>query len=132
MSGTKLRLTVGHVGAGLRSDDWRMAEEHDRVMIDHISNLVFAPTKGAAENAVRDYVKGKVHVTSSTVLDAAQRGIALVKEHSTILEDLNVEPGERVVFKAHGEENVEGRDVLADPLAIIERTVAETALDVVY
>jgi len=132
LAARKLRLTVGHVEAGLRSDDWRMPEEHNRVMIDHISDHLFAPTEGAAENARKDNVKGKVHVTGNTVVDAAQRGMALAEERSTILQDLALDQGEYVVFTAHREENVDDPDVLGNLLTIIERTVDEVGLDVVY
>jgi len=132
LAARKLRLTVGHVEAGLRSDDWRMPEEHNRVMIDHISDHLFAPTEGTAENAREDNVKGEIHVTGNTVVDAAQRGMTLADERSTVLQDLSIDPGEYGVFTAHREENVDDPDVLRDLLTIIERTVDEIGLDVVY
>ncbi|RLB01756.1 MAG: UDP-N-acetylglucosamine 2-epimerase (non-hydrolyzing), partial [Deltaproteobacteria bacterium] len=42
-----VNIKVAHVEAGLRSGDWRMPEEHNRVMIDHISDYLFPPTKKA-------------------------------------------------------------------------------------
>jgi len=132
LAARKLRLTVGHVEAGLRSDDWRMPEEHNRVMIDHISDHLFAPTEGAAQNARDDNVNGAVHVTGNTVVDAAKRGMALAEERSTVLQNLALDQDEYAVFTAHREENVDDPDVLRDLLTIIERTIAEAGLDVVY
>jgi UDP-N-acetylglucosamine 2-epimerase (non-hydrolysing) len=132
LAARKLRLTVGHVEAGLRSDDWRMPEEHNRVMIDHISDYLFAPTEQAHQNAIRDNVKGEVHVTGNTVVDAAQRGMELAEERSDILDRISVTPNKYIVFTAHREENVDDRTVLVDLLTILERTVAETDHEVVY
>src|SRR2546427_7506178 len=42
--GRKLSLTVGHVEAGLRSFDWRMAVEHNGIMVEHLADIRFAPT----------------------------------------------------------------------------------------
>ena len=49
LAARKLRLGLGHVEAGERSYDWRMPEEHNRRIMDHISGLLFATgEKGAA------------------------------------------------------------------------------------
>lgn len=132
LAARKLGLTVGHVEAGLRSDDWRMPEEHNRVIIDHISDHLFAPTEQARRNAIEDNVKGEVHVTGNTVVDAAQRGMHLAKERSNVLERLGLDADKYIVFTAHREENVDEAEVLADLLAIIERTVNKTGREVVY
>ena len=58
LAARKLQIEVGHIEAGLRSNDWRMPEEHNRVMIDHISEYLFAPTEKAKENLIKDNVKG--------------------------------------------------------------------------
>ncbi|HMH83742.1 MAG TPA: UDP-N-acetylglucosamine 2-epimerase (non-hydrolyzing) [Gemmatimonadales bacterium] len=46
----KLQLRVGHVEAGLRSRDWTMPEEINRVVTDRLSDLLFLPSRDAAEN----------------------------------------------------------------------------------
>lgn len=132
LAARKLRLTLGHVEAGLRSNDWRMPEEHNRVMIDHISDHLFAPTEQARQNAIEDNVKGEVHITGNTVVDATQRGMALAGDRSDILETLDVTANEYVVFTAHREENVDDRAVLDDLLSAIERTVSDTGFQVIY
>lgn len=132
LAARKLRLTLGHVEAGLRSNDWRMPEEHNRVMIDHISDHLFAPTENAKQNALEDNIKGSVHVTGNTVVDAATRSIKIANESSSILEDFGLIPDEYIVFTAHREENVDDPEILANLLTTIERTVGETGLEVVY
>lgn len=65
-------MPVGHVEAGLRSGDLRQPwpEESNRIEIDRISDLLFAPSGGAARNLVREGVEGAVHVTGNTGIDA--------------------------------------------------------------
>jgi len=50
IAGLKSKIPVSHVEAGLRSFDWRMPEEHNRIATDHISELLFAPTLNSKKN----------------------------------------------------------------------------------
>ena len=66
-------IAVGHVEAGLRSFDMQRPwpEEGNRMAIDALSSLLFAPTEAAARNLAADWrVKGRVHVTGNTGIDA--------------------------------------------------------------
>jgi UDP-N-acetylglucosamine 2-epimerase (non-hydrolysing) len=65
-------VAVGHVEAGLRSHDPRQPwpEEENRVRIDRISHLLFAPTEGNAQNLRREGLAGAVAVTGNTGIDA--------------------------------------------------------------
>jgi UDP-N-acetylglucosamine 2-epimerase (non-hydrolysing) len=132
LAGRKLRLNVGHVEAGLRSDDWMMPEEHNRVMIDHISDWLFVPTEEAKQNAIKDNVKGEILLTGNTIVDAVERNLKLAHEQSAIREDLGVKEGKYVVFTAHREENVDDPEVLERLIEIIDRVTFELDLPVVY
>lgn len=70
LAAKKLGIRVAHLEAGLRSFDPRMPEEHNRRMVDHISDLLFAPTEWAARQLRRENVPGTVHVVGNTVVDA--------------------------------------------------------------
>lgn len=128
----KLRLTLGHVEAGLRSEDWRMPEEHNRVMIDHISDYLFAPTEEACQNATKDNVKGDIILTGNTVVDAVQRNINIAHQRSNILEELELNRGDYFVLTAHREENVDDKEVLSEIIEITKRLISEFELPVIY
>jgi len=132
LAARKLRLTLGHVEAGLRSNDWRMPEEHNRIMIDHISDYLFVPTERAKQNALEDNVKGEVVVTGNTIVDAVQRNVSLAREQSTIHETLDISDQSYAVFTAHREENVDDPETLANLITIIERVIEEQELRIVY
>lgn len=132
LAASKLDVTLGHVEAGLRSDDWRMPEEKNRVMIDHISDYLFVPTEQAKENAIDDNVHGEVHVTGNTIVDAVYRNITRAREQSQVLADLSLHGDEYVVFTAHREENVDDQGVLEKFVTVLERIASDWDVPIVY
>ena len=128
----KLRLKLGHVEAGLRSDDWRMPEEHNRVMIDHISDYLFAPTEQTRDNAIEDNVKGDVIVTGNTIVDAVERNLDIAHRRSDVIQELSLGDNSYAVFTAHREENVDDPSVLSDLVELLKRLTTETDLTVIY
>jgi UDP-N-acetylglucosamine 2-epimerase (non-hydrolysing) len=72
LAARELGITLAHVEAGLRTYDPNQPwpEEENRVMIDRLSDLLFAPTSANAANLRRDRVPGQVHVTGNTGIDA--------------------------------------------------------------
>lgn len=88
LTGVKHSLKVGHVEAGLRSYDWRMPEEHNRRMVDHVSDILFAPTKRAERNLIEERVYGKVYVTGNTVIDSVIQHMPVAENHSKIMQSI--------------------------------------------
>ncbi len=107
LAARKLGMNLGHVEAGERSYDWRMPEEHNRRMIDHISNMLFATNDKAAEILSSEKVMGITHITGNTIVDASYQNAKIAKEKSTILDDNDLKPGEYCVLTTHREENVD-------------------------
>ena len=69
---SKLNVPIAHIEAGLRSFDMTMPEEVNRVMTDHVSSMLFAPTDGAVANLQREGIAGeRVHRTGDVMADIA-------------------------------------------------------------
>ena len=110
LAAVKVGVAVGHVEAGLRSFDRSMPEEINRVVADHVSHLLFAPTERARENLVREGVDdGKVYVTGNTIVDAVYENLELAEKYggNNALEGLGVADGEYFLVTVHRQENVD-------------------------
>ena len=105
----KSNIPVSHVEAGLRSHDWRMPEEHNRIEIDHISELLFAPTSSSKYNLLSEKVHGKIFVTGNTIIDAINQFTKISKKHSK----LSVEVNDYVLMTLHRSENVDKKESLS-------------------
>jgi len=110
LTGIKHRLKVGHVEAGLRSYDWRMPEEHNRRIVDHVSDILFAPTKRAKQNLIREHVYGKIYVTGNTIIDAVIQHMPIAEKHSKIMQSIIFK--EYILATLHRAENVDDTKTL--------------------
>jgi len=113
LSAVKLQIKVGHVEAGLRSYYRRMPEEINRIMADHCSDYLFAPTKNAEDNLLKENISAeKIFITGNTIVDAVNQNIELSSGKSEILENLNLEEEKYFLITAHREENVDDKEKL--------------------
>ena len=93
----KSGIPISHVEAGPRSFDWRMPEEHNRIQVDHISELLFAPSQHAKKNLLLEHVHGKIFVTGNTVIDAIQ----LYAEKASAKSSLSIEVEDFILMTLH-------------------------------
>jgi UDP-N-acetylglucosamine 2-epimerase len=101
LAACKLRVPLAHVEAGLRSFNREMPEEHNRVLTDHCSDLLFCPTQTAVDNLAREGVTKGVHLVGDTMYDAALHFASIARERSTILKDLELEPRGYLLATVH-------------------------------
>jgi UDP-GlcNAc3NAcA epimerase len=93
LAAAKLHLPVAHVEAGLRSFNRRMPEEINRVLTDHVSGLLFAPTLAAVVNLRREGIaESHIRLVGDVMLDAALFFGARADEQSRVLERLDIPP----------------------------------------
>ncbi|MHC1593393.1 MAG: non-hydrolyzing UDP-N-acetylglucosamine 2-epimerase, partial [Methermicoccaceae archaeon] len=92
----------------LRSYDRQMPEELNRVLTDHISDYLFAPTKKAEQNLLREGIDAhSISITGNTVVDALFQSHEISKRSSQVLDTLGLKAGQYILLTAHREENVD-------------------------
>jgi len=116
LAARKLQIRVGHVEAGERSFDWRMPEEHNRVIIDHISDHLFVTGHQAIKNLKNEGIKGKIHLTGNPIVDASIQHLEIAKSNSDVLSDFGVQRKSFGILTMHREENVDNKNNLAKGL----------------
>ena len=125
----KLAIPLAHVEAGLRSYRRGMPEEINRVVADHIADVLYAPTATAAANLAREGVPdSRVVVTGDVMFDAVRMFSARASAESRILDRVRVQPREYFVLTLHRKENTEQQEVLQRIFA----GLAQCALPVIF
>ena len=108
IAAVKLHIKVGHVEAGLRSFDRSMPEEFNRILTDHISDLLFAPTEKSKINLLDEGISEEnIFVTGNTIVDAVYRNLKIAKKKSKVLKELGLEKEKYIVLTLHRQENVD-------------------------
>lgn len=108
LAAVKLHISVAHVEAGLRSFNRRMPEEINRVLTDHASDLLFAPTQAAVENLCREGIpEERIHLVGDMMYDAALYYGEKARRESRVLERLRLKPESYILVTIHRAENTD-------------------------
>jgi UDP-N-acetylglucosamine 2-epimerase (non-hydrolysing) len=130
LAAAKLHIPVAHVEAGLRSFDRRTPEKINRVVADHVPDLLFAPTETAWRYLEDEGIPDeKIHVT----VDAVFQNLEIAKKRQRIspgLEDL--ERGQYMLVTTHRAENVDVKKNLASILEGLDGVHRETGLPIIF
>jgi UDP-GlcNAc3NAcA epimerase len=110
LAAAKLGIPVAHVEAGLRSFDGRMPEELNRVVADHLSRWLFAPTDAAVANLAAEGISAGVVRVGDLMLDLAARVSPVVREPEVLTAigerlGLVLRPGGYLLATVHRAEN---------------------------
>lgn len=112
LSASKLHIPVAHVEAGLRSHNKAMPEEINRIVTDHVSDLLFAPTPTAVENLRNEgIIKGVVR-TGDVMYDTALIYMEKAKSNTALLRSLNISEKSYILSTIHRAENTDDPEKL--------------------
>jgi UDP-GlcNAc3NAcA epimerase len=113
LTAAKLLIPVAHVEAGLRSFNRAMPEEINRVMVDHLSHLLFAPTDASVANLRNEGVADTaVHLVGDVMVDAARIFGEIAEDRSLVIRELGLENRAYVLATVHRAENTDDLDRL--------------------
>jgi UDP-N-acetylglucosamine 2-epimerase len=92
LAAAKLHIPVAHVEAGLRSFNRRMPEEINRIVADHVSSWLFAPSKLAVDNLAAEGIRNGVFEVGDIMADTVRLFRERATKQSQMLDRLNLEP----------------------------------------
>lgn len=126
----ELGCSVAHVEAGLRSHDWRMPEEINRVLTDRLADLLLTTVRAARDNLVAEGIdESRIVFAGNVMIDTLMHQLKKARE-DRVVEKLGL-PGEFAVVTLHRPSNVDEPERLRELLAGLGR-IADDLLPVVF
>jgi UDP-GlcNAc3NAcA epimerase len=108
LAAAKLHISVAHVEAGLRSFNRQMPEEINRVLTDHIADMLFTPTQTAVDNLKKEGIsEDKIFLIGDVMYDAALYYSKRAAEKSSILERYHFQTQQYILATIHRAENTD-------------------------
>jgi UDP-N-acetylglucosamine 2-epimerase (non-hydrolysing)/UDP-GlcNAc3NAcA epimerase len=104
----------------MRSGDWSMPEELNRVLTDHASSLLLCSTPVAVANLEREGAHGRIELVGDVMADVSLAFASVAEERSTALADHGVSPGDYLLVTAHRAGNVDDPDRLCRLVELLE------------
>jgi UDP-N-acetylglucosamine 2-epimerase (non-hydrolysing)/UDP-GlcNAc3NAcA epimerase len=126
LAGAQARVPVAHVEAGMRSFDRAMPEEVNRVLTDHLADVLLCPSQTAVANLEREGAVGRIEMVGDVMVDVALLFQPRARADETPLREAGVASGEYVLATAHRAGNVDDPARLrrlVDLLLGVEQTV---------
>lgn len=107
LTAAKLHIAVCHVEAGLRSYNKQMPEETNRVVTDHLSSILFCPSRTAVKNLAKEGITSGVHLVGDIMYDLLLRFKDFADKRSNILSRLNLRPKNYLLATLHRPSNAD-------------------------
>jgi UDP-N-acetylglucosamine 2-epimerase len=122
LAAVKLWIPVAHVEAGPRMFDKDIPEEVNRVLTDHVSSFLFAPTQTAVDNLKREGINNGVYLTGDVMLDSFLQFSQIAEENSKILHKLDLGKGEYLLATVHRARNTDNKENLRSIIEAFQST----------
>lgn len=122
---------LAHVEAGLRSYDRSMPEEVNRILSDHVSDVLFPPTRAAADTLKKEGIDPrKITVTGNTIVDAVRQNLGIVRRMKR--KPSSGVSGRYLLMTLHRQESVDSEKRLRAIFKAVERVCAELNLTALF
>lgn len=128
LAAVKLHIPVAHVEAGLRSFNWLMPEEVNRVLVDRVSTLCFCPSPTAVANLADEGIRRGVHMVGDVMAEVLALTMSVAPRRSRALDENGLREGAYVLATVHRAENtddvgrlrdiIEGLDAIGEPVVL--------------
>jgi UDP-N-acetylglucosamine 2-epimerase (non-hydrolysing) len=129
----KLGIRIGHVEAGLRSYDRQMPEEINRILADHCSDLLFAPTSASKSTLLSEGIpEDKIFVTGNTIVDAVYQNMDIAKKKIGQNRALGVDSCGYFLVTLHRQENVDNAQRFQNVLKGLQMVQEQFGLPIIY
>ena len=112
----KLGIPIGHIEAGLRSYNRNMPEEINRIVSDHLSEILFCPTDNAAKNLQLEGITKGIHIVGDLMIDTIVHYLPIARENSKILDLLKLTTQKYSLLTVHRASNTDNEKTLNEIL----------------
>jgi len=117
LTAAKLKIPILHIEAGLRSFNKNMPEEVNRIVTDHVSKFLFAPTLTAVKNLTQEGLRAETTLTGDIMVDTMKWNIKIALQKSNIISELKLEKNEYNLLTLHRDYNVDSQFILENILS---------------
>jgi UDP-N-acetylglucosamine 2-epimerase (non-hydrolysing) len=125
-------IKIAHLEAGMRSYDFRMPEEKNRVMIDHLSTVLLPYTPYSRENLIRENIHpSKIFVIGNPIIEVIEHYMPKI-EKSKILQKLKLKKNDYFLITAHRSENVDDLKSLKNIFSGLEKIHQKFNKKIIY
>jgi UDP-N-acetylglucosamine 2-epimerase len=130
LSCARLAVPLAHVEAGMRSFDWAMPEERNRVLTDHVSDLCLCSTPTAVANLEREGRAAGARLVGDVMADVSLAMAPVADRSSDALERLGLTAGGYLVMTVHRAGNVDREESLERLVELLRRLETPTVFPV--
>jgi UDP-GlcNAc3NAcA epimerase len=124
LTAAKMHFPIAHVEAGLRSFNRRMPEEINRIVTDHVSDLLLCPTAASMQNLCREGLKDRAVITGDVMFDAVLATVSMAESRADA-PAYAYPPQSYALATVHRAENTDDAARLSAILCALERVARD-------